>query len=194
MKKFKTFKTTRRTLGIVAAILILVGGVTFAFLQSQPNVLTGNTIETAVASLGTGTDGVTFGNSHSGFGFSGLIPGGPAQPATGNTIYLKNFGTTPLSLKLFVSSVPTNPDNVDLSKVYVLLTPQGSSSSSQSFSLQSLLTGAANGGVSISGSSLANNSVQQYILQISMDSDAVHSTVAAIGNIDLAFNGVAQAD
>jgi hypothetical protein len=195
MKRSRNFRALVRATGVTAAVVISVGGITFAALQSQQDVLMGNTIETATADLRLSTDGINYSNSHTGFDFNGLIPGGPAQPATGYPFYLKNAGNAPLGLKLAVSSVPSNPDNVDLGKVNVLLTTVGSGSGPQSFSLQSLLAGpGGGGGQSIATTSMPSGTTQQYKLQVSMASDAVNSPTASLGNIDFAFSATAQAN
>jgi hypothetical protein len=191
MKRIKNSKTLTRTAGLIAVALIIIGGVAFALLQSQQNTLTGNTIETGSADLRISTNATTFTTSHTGFDFNSLIPGGPAQPAAGNAFYLQNTGTSSLALKLAVSSVPTNPDNVDLSKVTVVLTTVGSSNAPQSFSLQSLIASAPTGGIALTGSSLPSGMLQQYKLQVALDIDAVHGQNGNIGNLDLAFTGVA---
>jgi hypothetical protein len=194
MKQFKNFKQWARTAGIAAAVVIIIGGVAFAALQSQQDTLTGNTIETATADLRLGTDGIHYTNTHAGFDFNNLIPGGPAVPTTGYSVYLQNLGGTPLALKLAVSSIPTNPNNVDLSKVNILITRVGGGTGTQSFDLQSLMAASSVGGLPLNSGNLANNNAEQYKLQISMDSDALNGSAAALGNIDFTFSGVAQSN
>lgn len=194
MNRSKNFKALARALGVMATVVIVAGGVTFAALQSQQDTLTGNTIQTATANLQLSTDGANYGDSLPGFNFSDLIPGGPAVPTAGYSIYLKNSGGTALALKLAVSSVPANPDNVDLSKVNVLLTTVGSTAGAQSFSLSSLMAAGASGGLEITGGNLGSGTVQQYKLQVSMAGDAFSGGSATLSNIDLAFSGLAQAN
>lgn len=182
------FASSVRAAGVIAAVLVIVSGITFAALQSQQDTLAGNTIETATANLQLSTDGTSYGNSRAGFDFNNLVPGGQPVPIAGYPVYLKNNGGTPLALKMAVTSVPTNPDNVDLSKVNVLVTLVGSSTGAQSFSLQSL-TG--NGGVALPFGNLAANTSQQFKLQASMASDAVNGSFASLGNIDVSFTGTA---
>lgn len=191
MARSRNIKAFTRALGVVAAVLIVVSGVTFAALQSQQDTLTGNTIETATANLQVSKDGVTYSNTQPGFDFNNLIPGGSAQPTAGYPVYLKNAGGTPLSLKLAVTSTPSNPDNVDLSKVNVLLTTVGSGVPAQSFSLQGLVSSNSSGGLAITSGNLATGATQQYKLQVSMASDAVSGSSASLGNIDFAFSGQA---
>jgi hypothetical protein len=188
MKRSKNLKALLRAVVVMAVVIVAVSGVTFAALQSQQDVLSGNTIETATANLQLSTDGVTYTNSHAGFDFNNIVPGGQAQPLTGYPVYLKNAGGTPLALKLAVINTPSNPDNIDLSKVSLLLTTVGSGSPSQSFSLQSLM---AAGGSAISSGNLVNGVSQQYKLQISMTADAVSGSSASLGSIDFAFSGQA---
>lgn len=193
MKKSSDSKVMIRALGVISAVVVIVSGVTFAALQSQQNTLAGNTIQTATANLQLSTDGTSYSDSHPGFDFNNLVPGGQAVPTTGYPLFLKNGGGTALALKLAVSSTPTNPSSVDLSKVTVLLTTVGSGAGAQNFSLQSLIAANASG-LAITGSNLASGVAQQYKLQVSMSSDAVTGASASLGNIDFAFSGLAQSN
>src|SRR5438270_14076832 len=116
-RKIKNAKALGRAVAVVAAVLIVVTGVTFAALQSQQIKLTGNTIQTATANLQVSLDGVNYASSQAGFNFTNLVPGGQPVPQSGYNLFLKNSGGTPLALKFAVSSTPSNPDNVDLGKV-----------------------------------------------------------------------------
>ncbi len=191
MKRLRNTKHLARTIIMTASIAILAVGVTFAALQSQPDTLTGNSVETATADLRLSTDGNNFSNSHAGFDFNNLIPGGPAVPAAGYSVYLQDSGGTPLAVKLAVSSAPTNPDNVDLSKVSVVLTEVGGGTGSQNFSLQALVAASSSGGLPLSGS-IDTHNTKQYKLQVSMAADAVNGSGATLGNIDFVFSGTAQ--
>lgn len=192
MKKPKCILTPPRTALIIAAIVAILGGIAFAVLQSQQDTLTGNTIETATANLQISTNGTSYSDSHAGFDFNNVVPGGPAVPMNGYALYLKNQGGTPLALRLGIVSVPTNPNHVDLTKVSVLLTPLTTGADTQMFTLQSLITGSGNGGVVITGANLPIGVAQQFKLQIAMASDAVSGSVASLGNIDFSFSGLAQ--
>jgi hypothetical protein len=165
----------------------LAGSAAYAVLQTQDS-LTGNTISTATANLQISTDGVNYSTTKAGFDFGNIVPGGPAVPVAGYSFYLKNGGGTPVGLKLAVSSVPSNPGNVDLSKVNVILTTVGSGTSPQSFPLQSLVGGSQ----AILPTALGAGDNQQYKLQASMAGDAVNGGAASIGNIDFTFTGTAQ--
>jgi len=178
-----------RAVGVVSAMAILVTGVTFAALQSQQAVLTGNTIQSATADLRIGTTASNFGTSQPGFTFTGVVPGGPAAPVSGNTVYVKNFGGVDLSLKLSISSVPTNTNNVDLSKVNVQLTRTDvANSAPQTASLQSLMS--PDGGLALKDS-VAVGAIAQYAFRISMASDAFSGSSASIGAVDFVLSGTA---
>lgn len=192
MARYRTFNPITQAAGIIAALLVLISGVTFAALQSQQAKLTGNVIQTATANLQVSTDGSSYSNSQAGFAFANLVPGGQAVPAPGYPLYLKNAGGTPLALKLAVSSTPSNPDNVDFAKVHVILIPATGNAQPQNFTLQALISSATTGGVALTSPSvLMPGSVQQFSVQISMDSDAVSGASATINNVDLSFGGTA---
>jgi hypothetical protein len=103
--------------------------------------------------------------------------------------YLKNYGTPLLGLKVAVSSVPTNTNNVDLSKVFLVLT-RIDTNSTQSLALDKLVSSNAAGGLAMTDT-LAGGVVAQYKAQIQMSTDAFSGTNADIGGIDLVFSGVA---
>ncbi|HTB48600.1 MAG TPA: hypothetical protein VK712_00795 [Verrucomicrobiae bacterium] len=192
MKRSGNFKALARAVSVVGAVIILVSGVTFAALQSQQIKLTGNTIETATASLLISSDGINYAASQGGFDFSNLIPGGPAAPQAGYSFFLKNGGGAPLALKLAVSSSPSNPDAVDLSKVNVILTP-ASGGTAQSFTLASLIASNTTGGSPITApSELFVGNTTHLTLQVSMAADAIIGSNASLGNIDFAFTGQAM--
>lgn len=194
MELSNNIKALTRALGVVAAVVLLASGVTFAVLQSQQSKLTGNLIQTATANLQISPDGNTYSSSQSGFVFSNLVPGGQAMPQNGYTFFLKNAGGTPLALKFAVSTTPSNPDNVDLSKVNVIITP-ASGGSTQTFTLQALIAANTTGGLSITTPGQLNpDMAAQYNIKVSMASDAVTGSSASLGNIDFAFSGLAQSN
>lgn len=192
MKKRTKFRSIKRAI-IGSTLLVLVaGGAAFAVLQSQQNTLTGNTISTATANLQISKDGTSFSETSVGFDFSDIVPGGAAMPITGQPFYLKNGGGTPLSLKFSVNGTPTNPDNIDLSKVSIILTTVASGTSPQTFSLQSLIAANSTGGLPISINNLNPGETQLYKLQVSMAADALNASSGSLTNVDFAFSGIAQ--
>jgi len=180
-------KTAARSLTVIGAVLISVGGISYAALQSQPAKLTGNTIETATASLQLSTDGTNFSSSLPGFDFNNIVPGGSPQSSS---FTFRNNGSIPVALHVAVSSTPINPNDVDLSKVNVTLTPAGNPA--QTFNLAALMAANNNGGL------LLTNPTQLFVgnrllmtIQVSMAADALTGPSATIGNIDFAFTGTA---
>lgn len=186
-------KTTAlvRAVVVMGAVMSIVSGVTFAALQSQQAVLAGNSISTASADLKISTDGTTFTTSGTGFSFANIIPGGSAVPAGGNTFYLKNSGSTNVSLKMAISNTPTNTSNVDLTKVSVIVTrtPGGSA---QTFTMQQLMDTYATGGTAVS-TPINTATTAQFSIQVSMTSDAFSGPSATLGNINIVFTGTAIA-
>jgi hypothetical protein len=194
MKATKNMKPLARAGAVLALVIIAVSGVTFAALQSQQVKFQGNTIETATANLQLSPDGNTYTTSQTGFDFGNIVPGGRAVPNNGYGFFLKNAGATPLVLRFSVSSTPSNPDDVDLSKVNVILTPTGAGSP-QSFTLASLISANSTGGQTINTPpELLPSVAYQYSLQVSMATDAIDGPSASLGNIDFAFNGLAQSN
>lgn len=182
-----------RALVVVVSVGVLVTGVTFAALQSQQAVLSGNTIQTASANLLIGTASATstaYSNSHSGFTFSNVVPGGTAQPADGNTFYLKNTGTATLALKLAVGSTPINTSNIDFTKVSVQIT-RVDTGTTQTATLQSLIDGYPSNGMALTDTLAPASTGVQYKISVSMTADAFTGSSASIGSVDFVFSGTA---
>lgn len=192
MKRYRNIKPLLRAITVMAIVGVIVTGVTFAALQSQQAVLTGNTIETASADLRVSADGNTYNSTLAGFDFADIVPGGAAVPTAGYNFYLKNFGGTSLMLKLSVSSTVANASDVDLSKVNVVLTSVGSGAQPQTFTLAALVAANSAGGVTLtSPNPLPSGSQQKFAIQVSMADDAFNGSSASLGNIDFAFSGLA---
>lgn len=176
---------------MVMASLTLVSGVSYALLQSQLGILRGNTIQTAIANLQLSSDGTNFTNSLEGYNFGSLIPGGMATPTNGYPVYLKNVGTTPLAVKLSIPTGFTNPNNVDLSKVHLILSPIGGGAG-QNITLQALVDAANSGGVALTQAThIIPTQVIGYNLQISMETDVINGPTASLGNVEFDFGGTA---
>lgn len=179
-----------RSILVLSSIGIITTAATFATLQSQQAVLAGNTINSATAALIVGTDGTTFGNSKTGFNFTNVVPGGPAVPAAGNPAYLKNNGSANLSIKMAISSTPTNLNNVDLTKVFVEIS-RAETNFDQTYSLKSLMDSYATGGTLLND--VVNSATTaQYLLRVSMSADAFNNTNGVtISGVDIVFTGLA---
>jgi len=194
MKKFLSKQwPLLRAVVIVATVGVVVTGITFASLQSQPATLSGNTIQSATAGLYIATDSSTsteYSNSHSGFSFTGVVPGGLAMPVGGNAFYLKNTGMATLNLKLAISSVPTNTANVDLGKVTVQITRVDTGKITTA-TVQDLVASDTTGGVALTDPLLPADTGVEYQISVSMAADAFTGSSATIGSIDFVFSGTA---
>lgn len=193
-RRFKNIKAFRPSIGVAAALVIVAGGVAFALLQSQAK-LTGNSIHTASAGLAISQNDTNYGPNTTGYDFSGIIPG--SQASQTEHFLLKNTGSAPLKLKVSATSVPSNPSNIDLGKVSVILTPYSTTTfmpgTPQSFSLRSLIDADATGGLAIDyPSSLAPGTKEEFNIQVSMDVDAASGSSAALSGLDLGFTGATQ--
>lgn len=184
-------KKLKKPLAGMTAVLA-VGSVAFALLQSQAT-LTGNSISTGTANLLISQNDTNYGQTTSGYAFTGIIPG--SQPSQTEHFMLKNVGDASLSLKLSLASPPSNPDDADLDKVHVILTPYSTTTfmpgTPQTFSLQSLLTAGAPGVAVDYPDPLSAGSKEEFNVQMDMDGDAVNGHSASLSGIDLALTGVA---
>jgi hypothetical protein len=189
----KPFRSLWQAMGIIVATLVVVSGVTFAALQSQQAILKGNSIQTAVANLKLSADNINYSNSLDGYTFGGLIPGGNPTPLNGDPIYTRNDGTTALALKLSVNSTLTNPNTVDLEKVHVILTPFGGGVA-QNMTLADLIAANTTGGIplTIAGANhLTPSANTGFMMQISLENDAVSGASATIGSLEFDFDATA---
>jgi len=101
-----SFPPIFRAISLASAIVVIVAGVTFAVMRSQEAKVTGNSVQAATANLLVGLNNTDFAAIQNGFAFNGLVPGQPAVPLNGHTIFLKNAGGTSLALGVAVSSAP----------------------------------------------------------------------------------------
>jgi hypothetical protein len=190
-KKLWKFMPVVRVIGVLSAVGIATTLVTFAAIQSTGNALTGNTIQTATALLQISTTGSNYTDSVPGFNFTGLVPGGSAQPVANNyTVYLKNAGSAALNLSLTVPTPPTVvPDTVDLAKVTVWLTPPSvvgmPTPTTQKIPLADLIAGK----VSLDNGVVAQSATITYRIQVAMAADAVTGNGATISGLNLSFSG-----
>lgn len=188
----RSFQPLLRAITIISSVAVLATGVTFAALQSQQAVLAGNSISTGTADLRIGTTPGSFGTSRSGFIFGDVVPGSAAVPATGNSFYLKNYGSTVLAIKLGISSTPVNNDNVDLGKTYLTVT-RVDTNASQKFPLAALIAGGTTAPLALADN-LSAGTVAEYRTRVSMDTDAFTGQSADIGGIDLVLTGTAATE
>jgi len=176
-----------RAIAVLSAVGITTTLVTFAAIQSSGSALTGNTIQTASASLLISNNNSTWANDVGGWNFSGVVPGGPALPANGSyVVYVKNTGDAPMTLALTVKTPPTVTGAVDFAGVHILLTPT-TGGTAQSFALSALLAG----NVAITGSSIQpyGATILSYKVQVLMDASAVTGSSASITGLNLSFVG-----
>lgn len=176
-----------RAVVVISAVAVMATGVTYAALQSQQATLTGNSMQTATADLRIGTSASSFAASRTGFAFNNLVPGGAAVPTEGNTFYLKNYGSVPMTLKVTIGATPANTNAVDLTKTYLVFT-RVDTNVSQKISVQSLVASEPTGGTVLTDN-IDGNAVGQYKVQAIMDEDAFTGTSASVGAMDIIFVG-----
>ena len=187
MKDSRTFLSLTRSLLIMAAVGVVTTGATYAALQS-PNVsLTNNIINTGSADLRISKDNSAFTTpSTAGFTFDGVVPGGAAMPASGNTFYLKNYGSVSLAIKAGISGNPSNLSGIDLAKTYLVFDRTDNSSPPVTIALKTLADSYISGGTSLNDTITAG-ATATYSVKASMDTDAYAGTTASISGINIVF-------
>lgn len=167
-----------------AAIVAVVGGFAYAILRSQTTHIEGNSITTASANIELSTDGMGYGSTVPGFNFANIVPGGAPVPADGHSVYVKNIGSTPLSLTLSSAPSLVNQDNVDLSKVYVLVT--ATQGSTEQFTLHDLVNTQNGVALSMPGGLQAG---QVHMIKLQVAVDASVGQGLSLHNIRLSLSG-----
>jgi hypothetical protein len=116
MLKFNNINPVARAVGIMGAIAAVVGGVTFAALQSNTVALTPNTLTTGTATLAIGEPGncgpASTNTTTAGFNNATLTPGDPVSVSfclvnTGD-VALDMFGIIPQDLSSSPAAAATN--------------------------------------------------------------------------------------
>ena len=184
-----------RAVAIFTGVVALVSGVTFAALQSQAT-LTNNTIASATAGLQVKSTG-SFASQDAGFAFTGVLPGGPAVPASGNAFQLKNNGTIDLNISASIPVAPTftvspDPGPVDLSKIDLILScTAGVNTFALTTDIAALVAGHASGGVPMTPNNLpyTGSNIANCIAKVQMDADAFTGGSASSTNFNIVFTG-----
>jgi hypothetical protein len=193
--QFRPAKPLLRTIGTVGLAVVVLGGATFAALQSQRASLQNNIIQTASASLKISRDGDTFDAQTAGFRFDNVEPDGPAVPLYGNVFWLRNQGSVDLKLRAALDTTNLGVDGVDLDKVSAVITPigvNGALGTPQTFPLATLAS-AANSGGTMMTLVLPMHSTSEYQLQIRMTNGAFDTSSGEPHNItgvNFVFSGV----
>ncbi len=190
-----------RAVGVISAVMIVVGGVTYAALQSQA-ILADNSISSATTGLlvdGSDVD-TTPSESETGFNFANLAPG--ADYGTAKEFRLKNSGTAPLDITVAASvSVPTGSLDKSLVKVKITDTSETGDPFVE-YTLAQLEAGPVNvpgvsGPLTTSAGSLDSASGGEqdiFDIQVKLELGAVTGAGANTGNFNLIFNGTNDAE
>jgi len=91
-----------RAIGTMGAVAALVGGITFAALQSNTVALSSNTLSSATAALQIGSNSESYSDTAVAGMTATLVPGVPSSPFT---FYLKNNGQSDMNI---TAHVPTD--------------------------------------------------------------------------------------
>lgn len=192
MNKGRQWAALLRPIGVLSAVIVLASGVTFAALQSQSATLQGSRITSATANLLIGDGQGGYGATAQGFNFDNIEPGGAPMPTPGNSLSLKNSGTSNLALKLTMNpNTFANPQNANTDRIFITLTPLSGSGPMQQFSLATLMAAYTSNTPLPLNLNIAAGQVSQYSLQVQMTADSVTSTTSGVTltGINLIFSG-----
>lgn len=180
-----------RPLGVIIAIMVLISGVTFAALRSEDAVLAGSSITSATADLKIGSTANTYSASAQGFEFKDVEPGVAIESNGGNLLYLKNAGTTKLSIRLSLDPTTlVNTQFVNMERVYLAITPVAGGST-QEYTLAALLAGRSTGKPVSLGTTIGAGQEAVYRLQVRLAADVTDSATSGITlrGINMIFSG-----
>jgi len=189
----RKYSPVLRAVGIIGVVAGLVTAVTFAALQSQAT-LTSNTIASATAQLAvSSTSGCsavtgTFGQTETGFAFTGLVPGGTDSGA--KTFCLQNTGTDNMSVNVKIPVFPTwtvtPPGTVDNSQVNLAFTCTGAGGT---FAVTDNVNDIGLNTANLSGGTLNAGTTDTCTVTASMTSSAFTGESASSTTFDLTFTG-----
>lgn len=202
-----------RSVGVISAVAVLVGGVTFAALQSRAT-LTDNTISSASANLlvDGNVDG-QFNEEEPGFAFEGIVPG--VTPSEAHEFALQNNGDAGMKVKAMVvyngengeaedpqtpevqtmtgegeqewdPTMPVLPEGVEASDITFIFTPEGGEAKEVTWEQLSAWKGKK------ILDSLGAGETRTMTVQVSID-ESVHTSGLDIGSFDIVFTGKAVA-
>ncbi|HVS79188.1 MAG TPA: hypothetical protein VHD84_02785 [Candidatus Saccharimonadales bacterium] len=189
MISLRKFNPTARAVGVISAVAILAGGVTFAALQSQ-TTLSDNTISSGTAGLlvRNAATGQGPAASVNGFAFTGVVPGGTSSN-TGH-FQLVNSGANDLSINVSMPNLPTwtvTPSGtVDNSKVGLRVVCTGPNGT---FSVRDSLQDIQQNTADLTGATLAAGTTANCSARVAMAPSAFSGTNATSSAFDLTFTG-----
>jgi hypothetical protein len=194
MKLSKRINPVTRAIGVFGAVAIVVGGVTYAVMQSQAT-LTNNTISSATASLQVdNTDDATngFGTSDVGFQFTNLVPGaGYGDP---QNFSLHNAGTSNLQVTVYATA-GTVTGVLDKNKVHVKFTNTSLSTPGSVEYTLAQLEANFNGLPGVVGTDFLDTSTpgetNEFEVQVKLDEGATGASGASNSGFNLVFTGTA---
>jgi hypothetical protein len=192
-----------KSVGVISAVAVLVGGVTFAALQSRAT-LADNTISSASAGLLVdANDDGQFNEEEQGFAFKDIVPG--VTPSEAHAFELQNNGETNLKIKAAVKyngtsespenqnarhyndpTAPELPDGVEPSDIVFTFTPEGGAPVSVSWAELSTKKGQK------VLDSLAAGETVKMTVQVNIEGD-VNASKIDVGSFDIVFTGKAVA-
>jgi hypothetical protein len=195
MLRLRKINPMVRAIGTMGAVAAVAGGFTFAQLTSNTVALSGDSVDSGTAALQISTDNITYGDTATGFTFTGLTPGVTASP--NQTFYVKNTGTTDLVLNAAISALPTWSGTVNNSLVRLNVSCVGLVDGSPTITLPNpgndMTSLDTTGGTNFIGGVIKAGDTDQCTANASMDAGAfTGSGVTETNTFDLDLTGTSS--
>lgn len=205
MPSLASINPLARAIGVFSAVAVLASGATFAALQSQAT-LTDNTIQSATADLHVNNleNGGEYGETDTGFEFTGLVPGDDYQ-GEAQEFSLKNNGDVDLGLTIHKAmgemAIKTDendpePGTLDPTKVMVKIAKVGVQTDEDENWVEYTLA-QLDEMKNLPGGPLSHtdgSDTQTYSIQVKLLEGAVEGEGGELVDFDLVFTGKTMGD
>lgn len=191
MKLSHSISPVTRAVGVFGAVAVVVGGVTYAALQSQAT-LTSNTISSATANLRVDNlgNGIGYTTSDAGFKFTNLIPG--AGYGEAKQFKLHNAGNSNLQVTVYATAGSVS-GTLDKNKVHVKFTNKSLSTPGSVQYTLAQLEADYNGLPGLVDDDFLDTSTpgeeNEFDVQVKLDDGAVGGSGATNSGFSLVFTG-----
>jgi|GEM_PF-2453197 len=200
MRKFKGINPLVRAVGVFSAVAVVVGGVTYAVLNSQAT-LTGNTFSSSTSDLQVyDTESGQFAKTGKGFDIKDFVPGKGADAP----FYLKNKGGLDLDVSAHIPTAPAAPEGgygfASFADVKVTFTTKENGCSAENRKVETTMQALLDGEVDLpcnslkanaqgNGSEGAEKTEGNYKIKIDVPANKITGDRAQVNAFDLVFSG-----
>ena len=188
MLSLRTINPMVRAVGTMGAVVAVVGGVTFAQLQTNTVALTANELDVTTDVLRI-SDGGAFGTSVTGFSNANLVVG---KESPKNAFFFQNLANANLALTAHIPGAPT-VTNLDPTKVHFTFYDKDGTTIVANTTLFDLEAGNVPLSGQLDANAQGNGGVAgtegNYFYSVTVEPAAVTGNPATVPNFELDFAG-----